>query len=847
MVFARWQCLGLGGILWRTQTPGKLFDPGEDEWLSYFHPDDQGPIALGLADPAVNTFPDVRILSANDGIYKRAAMRMFFPPFETDGHIFALVFSVKESSANSLAEVTAYNQTEHMLSSSTAEVVELSRATGVVKNCSLSFEGLNHLAENEASGKSWLSLGLMEPAYGKLFLEKISHHAELKNYPAVLQSRKGQAREVLMDVLPSLDDEENVVLTFKDVTTHNYACRHLHEILDHLPFGVFTRGIEDGLYQLSNTRANELLNGGAPLRGLGDQDLFEAGELARVSFAAGADPKTGRLDSITPVYLANGRREIQYFPMCDPTGKVNRLLGLVRDLSSAEFQESNCLKMSHSDVLTVGHELRTPLNAILGFTALLSETVLESAQQEMLQSVRASGEGLMKTVDGMLALAELSDGEQLIVAGALNLEALLEDLGEAYHRKALGRGLRLSVEVDPRIPAQVDTDESKLRQLMSHLVENAIKFTPEGEVSLQADLIECADNRATIVISVSDTGIGIPQSKQKLIFEAFQQADSSENRSFEGCGLGLSVSDRLARVMGTRIEVHSVVGEGSVFSIKLDLKVSAPGLLGDIAPCPKDLNILLFALEKGAGSMLSRMLSIWGAHVQVATTFDEFYRELQNPATQALGLCVWAPSGAGLSDSEGLKMVEEAKAGRLIILTGNELDTSILVDECGSHGVVPSLIRGSFIRRSMIAFMEASERNAAETDSYAQSVEQPFRGRRALILDDRSDERRTLLGWLSAWGLKTDVCESERAAIDLFGVNTYDIVFFEANFLGKDTAAMLRGLQLHLDHVESTTFVGMSHAHRDIKALNLAAIDVNHFLPKPIHRATLRALLDGLF
>lgn len=839
MVFARWQCLGLGGEFWKKDADGQLLRPGDDEWLAYFHPDDQGVVALGLADPSVNTFPSVRILSLDGGTYQRASLRMFYPPFETEEHLFAIVL-VKESSGEAKAEEPApSSEPEQMLASSTAEVIEMVRSSGVILNLSISFEEANHLEEDEATDREWSSLALMEEAYAAMLMEKIKQHAELRNYPAVIRSRDGRAREMLIDVLPSLEDEDNVVLTFKDVTSHNHACRHLHEVIDRLPFGVFTRGFENGKYQLSNTKANKLLNNCAPLRGLEDGDLFSENDVARILSNLNLNSESGVLNSCEPLRLDDGSMEIRYLPMRDSNGQVTRVVGIVQTIDELSPEVEGELGLNTESLLNVGHEIRTPMNAILGFTALLADTALHAEQMEMLETVRASGEALSNTVDLMLDLAALNGSGNALQADVMNIEALLEDLGGAYSESAAEQGLLLSVEVDPRIPSGLEADAPKLRQLLENLVKNALKFTQKGEVGIQADLIERVGDEAFIQLSVFDTGIGISLEKQKLIFEAFQQADSTESRSYEGTGLGLTVSDRIAQVMGSRIELQSAPGEGSVFSLKLTLKVSIASALGDEQACPNGLSVLILSDEKERGEALARMLSVWGAETKVTASVEEFCHANKSPEGHHIGICVLS-RGAELAPAIG-PLVENGKA--LLLLSDSE--TVALWEEAyGSDRILPSIHRGSLVRTCLKAFMEASTENMAQPEGLS-SVPGRLTGLSVLLVDDRSDERGAMVSILSKWGVEVDICESEHTAIEFVLSKGYDFIFFEANFLGVDTARMVQGLRLQLIDESRTIFVGLARPNMNSTAPNLSAAQVEQSLSKPVNATKLRALLEG--
>jgi signal transduction histidine kinase len=215
----------------------------------------------------------------------------------------------------------------------------------------------------------------------------------------------------------------------------------------------------------------------------------------------------------------------------------------------------------------ISHELRTPMNGIIGMTELVLDSELAPDQRESLELAKNSAEWLLGIIDDVLDFSSLATGKLTLRTVPMNLRETVDVTIRSLAVIAAKKGLKLSSVVSSGIPDLVLGDPGRLRQVLGTLTENAIKFTPRGEVILAVVESSQTTNETTIRFSVSDTGIGIPPEKQQLIFRAFTQADGSATRGFGGTGLGLAIASDLVRMMGGRIWVESEVGRGSTFHV----------------------------------------------------------------------------------------------------------------------------------------------------------------------------------------------------------------------------------------------------------------------------------------
>ncbi|MCP5120564.1 MAG: response regulator [bacterium] len=223
---------------------------------------------------------------------------------------------------------------------------------------------------------------------------------------------------------------------------------------------------------------------------------------------------------------------------------------------------------------SLNHDIRTPLSGIMGMTDLLFETDLNGEQKDYVQTTRLCADQLLEMLNSALEFSALSAGSLRTDEVEYHLPQSLRELVNEHLPKAEAKGLTLACHLADDLPEYVMVDPVRLRQVITPLVSNALKFTPRGEVEVIASAKQAFDSRITFVVSVRDTGVGIPADKLQDIFESFQQLESGLSRTYAGLGLGLAVARKLAGIMGGNIAVESQVGVGSTFHLTIPLRLS---------------------------------------------------------------------------------------------------------------------------------------------------------------------------------------------------------------------------------------------------------------------------------
>jgi PAS domain S-box-containing protein len=287
----------------------------------------------------------------------------------------------------------------------------------------------------------------------------------------------------------------------------------------------------------------------------------------------------------------SGFFESSHFPLRDQSGEVVGGMAIIRNITEQKSlekqlitarrtaEDANAAKSSF--LANMSHEIRTPLNGLVGLSSLLRETPLSDEQLKFTDGIQYCAETLRKITDEILDLSKIEADSLGLEPAVFNLATHLEEMNQILRPQARDKALEYRFQIDEKIPKILVGDSYRLRQILSNLIGNAIKFTESGFVQTEIRFHGLDDGQAAISFSIEDSGPGISKNIQTRIFESFVQADPSPSRLHSGAGLGLAISDRLVRMMGGQIQLQSQPGKGTKFEFSLKFKVSDEKALSD--------------------------------------------------------------------------------------------------------------------------------------------------------------------------------------------------------------------------------------------------------------------------
>ena len=528
-------------------------------------------------------------------------------------------------------------------------------------------------------------------------------------------------------------------------------------------------------------------------------------------------------------------------------------------LAVAKTAAEDATKAKAEFLANMSHEIRTPMNGVIGMTDILAHTSLSQTQRHYVETIRNSGDTLLTLINDILDFSKIEAGKLEIHATAIDLRDLVENTAEQLAERAQRKGLQLLVEYELSAPTTVIGDPIRIRQILTNLLGNAIKFTQQGDVRVQvtgAPQQSREAGPAIVTLAVTDTGAGISPEGQARLFQSFSQVDGSSTRVHGGTGLGLSICKQLSELMGGAIGVQSVTGQGSTFWVRLPLSLPAhtgPDELSTPHPALEGLRICAAVTHPPTQQLLTRYLSDWGITPRVATAEAEFLEHVMSELATEGGRVI-ALIDETFTDTTDIQLMQALKSDSTLADVGILRLVSFIrradVEQDPVFGRVPFVTKPlcyTTLHRALLNLRDHTPGASRQPDP-ASSPATQFTGH-VLLGEDNPVNQEIALLMLQSLGCSVTVAQNGRDVVDHAQKTRYDIIVTDCQMPemdGFEATRLIREWERVTDTGGSRPFIPIialtAHATARDREHCLAA-GMNDYLSKPFTMEQLENIL----
>ena len=543
-----------------------------------------------------------------------------------------------------------------------------------------------------------------------------------------------------------------------------------------------------------------------------------------------------------------------------------------RQLDQALKDSQEAAEVKASFLATVSHELRTPMNGVIGMTGLLMDTEPSEEQQSYIETIRQCGEALLSLINDILEYGKIEAGKLELECIDFNLRTTVEDVLGQFAERAQTKGLEITGLVHAAVPTGLRGDPGRLRQILTNFVGNAIKFTDQGDVTVQAFLDQELDDTVIVRFEVTDSGIGIPPDVQERLFQPFTQADSSTSRKYGGTGLGLAISKQLIEQMGGQVGVTSQSGQGSTFWCTAQFLKQTTSALAIVPSAELTRRRVLIVDDNESNRMiLHHLVTGWGMVDDLAQDAASAMTLIEQQAAQGVSYDVaivdmLMPGKDGLQLAKELKIHPVGSLVRLVILTSlvqrghaelaRQAGFVAYLTKPARHDQLANCLRTvldlpGLVSTGQPAATPAPAPPLITRHTLAETTSLP----RVLVAEDNLINQKLTVRMLEKLGYQSDVVENGRDALAALERGAYVAILMDCQMPildGFGATKLIR--QREADAQASTAVDSPTARHIPIMALTANAMSgdrerclaagMDDYLTKPIRKEELKGALD---